>query len=162
MQQAGNYINICYTMDISYGFDIIGYYGTLFQALIVLFVIHTNNNIVFIYTLCWLLSNLFNNLLKITIKQGRPPNQVHTDIEKICHNYGMPSYQMQCSAFSIAFLFYTTMSYRLLVVTSILGGLSFHQRYKYRRHTFQQLVVGTIVGGILGWITYLIVKILKV
>ena len=149
-------------MDICYALDIIGYYAPLFQALIVLFVIHTNTNIVFIYTLGWLLSNLFNNLLKITIKQARPPNQVHTDIEKICHNYGMPSYHMQCSAFSIAFLFFMTMSYRLLVLTSILGLLSFHQRYKYRRHTFQQLVVGTIVGGILGWITYLIVQKLKV
>jgi hypothetical protein len=149
-------------MDISYVFDVIGYYGPLFQALIVLFVIHTNINIVFIYTLCWLLSNVFNIFLKRIIKQGRPPNQVHTDIEKICRNYGMPSYHMQCSAFSIAFLFFMTMSYLLLVLTSILGGLSFHQRYKYRRHTFQQLVVGTIVGGILGWITYLIVKKLKV
>lgn len=148
-------------MDISYVLDIIGYYGPYIQALIVLFVIQTNTNIVFIYTLGWLLSSLFNNLLKITIKQPRPPNQVHTDIEKICHNYGMPSYHMQCSAFSIAFLFCTTMSYRLLLLTSILGSLSFNQRYKYRRHTFQQLVVGTIVGGILGWITYLIVQRIK-
>ena len=149
-------------MDICYALDIIGYYGPYFQALIVLFVIHTNINIVFIYTLGWLFSNFFNNLLKIIIRQARPPNQVHTDIENICHNYGMPSYHMQFCAFSIAFLFFMTMSYRLLILTSILGSLSFHQRYKYRRHTFQQLVVGTIVGGILGWITYLIVQKLKV
>jgi hypothetical protein len=78
-------------MDISYVFDVIGYYGPLFQALIVLFVIHTNINIVFIYTLCWLLSNVFNIFLKRIIKQGRPPNQVHTDIEKICRNYELGS-----------------------------------------------------------------------
>lgn len=149
-------------MDISYVLDIIGYYGPYIQAVIVLFVIHTNTNIVFIYTLGWLLSNLFNNLLKITIKQPRPPNQVHTDIENICHNYGMPSYHMQSSAFSIAFLFCMTMSYRLLAVTFILGVLSFKQRHKYRRHTFQQLIVGTIIGAFLGWITYLIIKKLKV
>lgn len=146
-------------MDITYVVDIIGYYGPLFQALIVLILIHTNTNIVFIYTLGWLLSNLFNNFLKETIKQDRPPNQVHTDIENICHNYGMPSYHMQSSAFSIAFLFCMTMSYRLSLLTSTLGLLSFHQRYKYRRHTFQQLFVGTIIGFILGWITYLIVKL---
>ena len=149
-------------MDISYGLDIIGYYGPYIQAIIVLIAIHANTNIVFIYTLGWLLSNLFNNFLKQTIKQARPPNQVHTDIENICHNYGMPSYHMQCSAFSIAFLFCMTMSYQLLLLTSTLGLLSFKQRHKFRRHTFLQLVVGTIVGAILGWITYLIIKKLKV
>jgi len=146
-------------MDISYVLDLIGYYGPYIQAIIVLIVINANTNIVFIYTLGLLLSNLFNNFLKETIKQDRPPNQVHTDIENICHNYGMPSYHMQCSAFSIAFLFCTTMSYRLLVITSTLGLLSFKQRHKFRRHTFLQLVVGTIVGAILGWITYLIIKL---
>ena len=146
-------------MDISYVLDLIGYYGPYIQAIIVLIVINANTNIVFIYTLGLLLSNLFNNFLKQTIKQDRPPNQVHTDIENICHNYGMPSYHMQCSTFSIAFLFCTTMSYRLLVITSTLGLLSFKQRHKFRRHTFLQLVVGTIVGAILGWITYLIIKL---
>jgi len=146
-------------MDISYVLDLIGYYGPYIQAIIVLIVINANTNIVFIYTLGLLLSNLFNNFLKETIKQDRPLNQVHTDIENICHNYGMPSYHMQCSAFSIAFLFCTTMSYRLLVITSTLGLLSFKQRHKFRRHTFLQLVVGTIVGAILGWITYLIIKL---
>jgi len=146
-------------MEISYVLDLIGYYGPYIQAIIVLIVINANTNIVFIYTLGLLLSNLFNNFLKETIKQDRPPNQVHTDIENICHNYGMPSYHMQCSAFSIAFLFCTTMSYRLLVITSTLGLLSFKQRHKFRRHTFLQLVVGTIVGFILGWITYLIIKL---
>jgi len=146
-------------MDISYVLDLIGYYGPYIQAIIVLIVINANTNIVFIYTLGLLLSNLFNNFLKETIKQDRPPNQVHTDIENICHNYGMPSYHMQCSTFSIAFLFCTTMSYRLLVITSTLGLLSFKQRHKFRRHTFLQLVVGTIVGAILGWITYLIIKL---
>jgi membrane-associated phospholipid phosphatase len=146
-------------MDISYVLDLIGYYGPYIQAIIVLIVINANTNIVFIYTLGLLLSNLFNNFLKQTIKQDRPPNQVHTDIENICHNYGMPSYHMQCSAFSIAFLFCTIMSYRLLVITSTLGLLSFKQRHKFRRHTFLQLVVGTIVGAILGWITYLIIKL---
>jgi membrane-associated phospholipid phosphatase len=111
-----------------------------------------------------------NNYLQLTIKQKLPDKklieQKTKDGEKDI--YGMPSGHAQYMAFFVVLLclFYMKIKnsklisggviYALFIITFILYVVEFFICIIYNYHTPLQYIAGTIVGGILSYITFFI------
>jgi membrane-associated phospholipid phosphatase len=107
-----------------------------------------------------LLNNSLNELLKVTIKQPRPKNQIsYIDDTQIkgAHIYGMPSGHAQISFFAITYLYLTKRTLTLVLISLFIGCLTLYQRWNFRRHSIEQLIAGSITGSALSyfifWIT---------
>ena len=111
-----------------------------------------------------------NNYLQLMIKAELPNknsiDQKKKDGEK--NIYGMPSGHSQYIAFFVVFLclFYKKIEnsklirgnvvYALFIVTFILYVIEFFICMTYNFHTPSEYIVGTIVGGIVSYITFFI------
>jgi phosphatidylserine synthase len=105
------------------------------------------------------------------VREERPSNPIpFSSLEKYTGEqfYGMPSGHAQSVGFSFVFLsllegYY---SWWLYIITAIMG-LTCIQRWKYRRHTVEQIIVGLFFGGMFAWIVlyvfddYMILRIRK-
>jgi membrane-associated phospholipid phosphatase len=101
-----------------------------------------------------------NNILKNWIKEPRPNNPlpyIDDHLIKGAQIYGMPSGHAQIISFTIVFMILTKRPVYLILFSSFIGMLTLIQRWKYRRHTIEQLIGGTIVGSFFAyfifWIT---------
>jgi membrane-associated phospholipid phosphatase len=98
--------------------------------------------------------------LKGWIKQPRPEGgrSFMGESYKGAENYGMPSLHAQSAAVSIAFLFLVKgFSYWTILELFVLV-LVIYQRFMYKRHTLEQLAVGTMVGFVVGYCGWFISK----
>lgn len=101
-----------------------------------------------------------NQFLKSWIKQPRPDGGRSLIGESYtgADHYGMPSLHAQSTAITIAFLFLVKgFSYWTLLEVFVLV-LVIYQRLVYRRHTMEQLVVGTALGFVVGYSGWFITK----
>lgn len=105
--------------------------------------------------------NIFINIgLKQLIREPRPVGgQIMTiyDTYTGVLDYGMPSGHSQMAFGLVTFLYLVKQS-----VSSLLGGLwiislTVYQRWKYRRHSIEQLAVGAIVGILVAYISYTVI-----
>jgi membrane-associated phospholipid phosphatase len=71
----------------------------------------------------------------------------------------MPSGHAQQTAFSLTIAYLITNKY--LYQSIALFFLTLLQRYVYRNHTFYQLLAGTILGVMLGYVSYYIMNLLE-
>ena len=105
--------------------------------------------------------NIFINIgLKQLIREPRPVGgQIMTiyDTYTGVLDYGMPSGHSQMAFGLVTFLYLVKQS-----VSSLLGGLwiislTVYQRWKYRRHSIEQVAVGAIVGILVAYISYTVI-----
>ena len=103
-----------------------------------------------------------NNILKQIIKQPRPKGDldIHNPTKKhsYSHNpiqlYGMPSGHSQMALFSTTYIYLVlknipvTLFYLLLTLNTLV------QRIRYRNHTVMQVIVGSIVGALVAYVSY--------
>jgi heme O synthase-like polyprenyltransferase len=68
--------------------------------------------------------------------------------------YGMPSGHSASIGYSIIYLLMVNHNSIWLPMSLFIGICTFYQRWKYKRHTIEQIIVGAISGGIIGWIFY--------
>ena len=108
-----------------------------------------------------LLNYKFIGILKNTIKQPRPSNPVHYIDDSTIQGeniYGMPSGHAQITAFAITTLYLTRGPQSWILVSLFIGALTLYQRWSFRRHTIEQLIVGTIVGVSFAYLLFWITK----
>ena len=70
----------------------------------------------------------------------------------------MPSGHAQSVSFSLIYLYLVQKSIWLLILNTIILLLTVIQRWNYRKHTIEQLLIGTMVGIICAISSYYIVK----
>lgn len=101
-----------------------------------------------------------NKILKLTIKEERPKDNKNYGNEKYegASRYGWPSGHTQEIFFSIIFLYLATKSTPLLIITSFIAAMTFYQRLSSKKHTVSQLLAGSVIGSINGYIAYRITK----
>ena len=101
-----------------------------------------------------------NKILKLTIKEERPKDNNNYGNEKYegASRYGWPSGHSQEIFFSIIFLYLATKSTPLLILTSFIAAMTFYQRLSSKKHTMSQLLAGSVVGSVNGYIAYRITK----
>lgn len=148
--------------------DYIGFFGPHILFITSLFVlwkqfIQYNDTFLYGYIFFLFISKFINKLLKIIIKDPRPDggkNIIDNEdrFYKGIEQYGMPSGHVQSCFFSLTYLYLVKKSPLLLMIELFITSLTFYQRWKYKRHTLLQLSIGSIIGLILGYISFTIVK----
>ena len=143
--------------------DNIGFWGPLIQMVINATYMWNRNIYLITYLAFFLLNSQLNNGLKQLIKEPRPPNQIYLNEYDVSektlaqHKYGMPSGHAQSTGYSVAFLYLVTKSPPALIVSMFIGAITVYQRYKYHRHTIEQLVAGLITGASVALISHTLV-----
>jgi hypothetical protein len=138
--------------------DIAGFYSPWLLMLITITQLWARKPFLYAYIIGGFINKCVNTVLKNTIKQPRPSNgkSIMNEPYDGEHVYGMPSFHAQSSFYSIAYLFLTNRSMFLLGIELLIGIASIYQRWKYRRHTVEQLGVGSFIGIVMAYITHFI------
>ena len=142
-----------------YTLDIIGLFGPIILFLVNIWQLW-GNGIYWTANLVIFGINLFiNNILKLWIKQPRPVGghdmfnyKDPTGIDQ----YGMPSTHLQTVVCSLIFLYLVKQSSMLLISGMFITTLTIYQRFKYRKHTLEQLSVGGLIGLLVAFFGYII------
>jgi membrane-associated phospholipid phosphatase len=141
----------------------VGYFGWQIATVYALFVAY---KVDISYSLLFLGLFLFSGwlnhkVLKKFIFDLRPNNYIlFLQSEKVRKNTnGMPSGHAQQTAFALTIAYLITNKY--LYQSIALLVLTLLQRYVYRNHTFYQLLAGTILGVILGYVSYYVMNFLE-
>lgn len=72
--------------------------------------------------------------------------------------YGMPSGHAQSIFYSTTFLYLTTASYYLLIISLFICALTIYQMFHFRHNMPKQLFIGSLVGIGIGSFVYQITK----
>jgi len=94
----------------------------------------------------FVINTLLNQVLKEWIKQDRPV--------PIKNSYGMPSLHAQSVSFATVYLYCVKQSNLYLLLEGALSLITLYQRWKTRKHTPEQLAVGSVIGSIMGYGIY--------
>ena len=137
--------------DLTLFMDTIGFYGPLIIACCVIVALIKRSTYIALYILFFWLNNEFNKLLKLWFREERPSNPIlFSSVEKYSgvQFYGMPSGHAQSVGFSVVFLsilngYWSWWFY----IVAMIATLTCIQRWKYRRHTVEQIIAGVFFGG---------------
>jgi membrane-associated phospholipid phosphatase len=137
-------------------FDTIGFYGPWIIVICVIVALWKRPVFVVLFVVFFWLNQFLNRLLKLTFREERPSNPVFfSQLERYkgAHFYGMPSGHAESVGFSFVFLLLLEgyRSWWLYIVGAIMM-MTCIQRWKYRRHTMEQIIAGLFFGGAFAWI----------
>ena len=132
--------------------DSIGLHGPIIIAILNIYYSFYKKTYLYAYVIFLVINQILNHALKSILREPRPNDQHKYDI------YGMPSGHAQSIFYSTTFLYLTTASYYLLIVSLFICALTIYQRYHFRHHTLKQLFIGSLVGIGIGSFVYQITK----
>ena len=140
--------------------DDIGFFGPMILFTLVIVILWGRYKYINVYLIFILFNTVLNKILKNTIKSPRPGKPSEYTIYKTYENtsgseaYGMPSGHAQSVSFSTLYVYLVTKSKNLLIGGSFISALSLMQRYRFKRHSMKQLLVGVIIGSCVAYISY--------
>ena len=132
--------------------DSIGLYGPIIIAALNIYYSFYKKTYLYAYVIFLMINQILNHALKSILREPRPNDQHKYDI------YGMPSGHAQSIFYSTTFLYLTTASYYLLIISLFICAMTIYQRYHFRHHTLKQLFIGSLVGIGIGSFVYQISK----
>ncbi len=142
-------------------FKHVGILGPFILFFYSLFILRFKQNYLAIYCIGYILNMIINTILKGLIKDPRPSNKQPTHILEQAGKhipfdaYGMPSGHAQIAFFTVSYLYMVTKNVNVLLLCSIISILTILQRVYNNRHTVAQVLVGSIIGSIFGYLFYL-------
>lgn len=140
--------------NIEFIFDVLGFYGPIIIAVIVSIVLRTRPKYIFLYIIFLLFNNELNKIFKLVFRENRPENPIpFLQIEKYqgVQAYGMPSGHAQSVSYSCVFMYMLTGLSYWLYIAAFIAILTCFQRWKYRRHSIEQIIVGILFGIIVAY-----------
>ena len=141
--------------------DTVGFFGPLINFCISFVCLWDKKKYFWFYLVFYFINSFINRLFKIIIREPRPiGGKSLISIEKYdgIEKYGMPSGHAQSSMFSLTYLYLVKQSPIWLLIELFIAMLTLYQRWNYRRHTIQQLFVGSIVGIVFAYISFVVSK----
>lgn len=132
--------------------DFIGYHAPIILVLFTIRELWKQPPFLYGYLVFTILCIISNQLFKIIIKDPRP---IYDNYNGKIHTYGMPSGHLQMLLFTTSFLYLVKQNLYVGLFCLSLSILAFYTLYVDRIHSFQQLLVGSLVGLIFGYISYL-------
>ena len=149
-----------------YYMDLIGFYGPVIIGLINAFALWCRKMYLIAYVVFFALNSFLNGILKNLIQHPRPSSQIYLNDHDIVPDsapskYGMPSGHAQSVGYSITYLYLVVNKPIILYVSLFIGALTIYQRFKYRRHTNYQLLVGLVIGSIVAMVSYQVTRTLN-
>jgi len=152
---------------ITFVFDYIGHMGPIITFSIAsIFILVSKKYMLLLLFLLGSFFNLFvNDQLKSWIREPRPTHPKRFIDNKFtgAQVYGMPSGHAQICFYNIAFLWNIVSKTHVwvLVISICISILTLIQRWKFRRHTIEQLGAGSLVGSLIGYGIYSIPEIIR-
>jgi|TARA_Y100000361_G_scaffold118134_1_gene109434 membrane-associated phospholipid phosphatase len=147
-----------FTQDVSFIkiLDLVGFLGPFLLLLIAIWQLWNHNLYWSVYLVIFVISSFINKLLKMIIKEPRPSNGESIINEDYSghEEYGMPSAHAQSVFLTLTFLYLVKDSPVYLIGELFIACLTLFQRYKYNRHTIEQLGIGAFVGICIAYISY--------
>ena len=147
-------------IDVIQLFDLLGFYSFFVVSGIIILTFYRRLALIFSYFVGFMVNFYINHWLKTWIQDPRPENPIpmlSVDDPKMyvgAEKYGFPSGHAQLVFYAISFLYFANKKItRPWIVCLFIGFLTIYQRLKYRRHTVEQLLAGTFIGIMTGWIT---------
>ena len=147
--------------------DLVGEFGPFILFVITMFLLRNKNNLFSYYVYGFFLNAMLNLLLKAIIKQPRPlhdPKVLKARVDLNNTNrfvyivpvdiFGMPSGHAQSALFSTCFVLLALRDVKITLLFLLVSVLTIFQRVNNYFHSVIQVVVGTIVGIIFGFIIY--------
>jgi membrane-associated phospholipid phosphatase len=145
------------TVTVTDIFDYIGHYGPVILFVFTFYSLLYKSKYLFVYIIGIIMNSFLNIYLKQILKEPRPSNSKNFIDSEQLHGknfYGLPSGHAQSVAFSLTFLYLTKGPIAFIYVMSCVAVITIYQRWKYRRHTGKQLIIGTIIGSLFAWVIY--------
>jgi len=145
----------------------IGYMGPIITSGITTINVLENTKYLIGFIIGGVLNYYLNGFIKLTIKQPRPTNPIHYIDDNLItgtQTYGMPSGHAQITSYALVFLYLINTSQNKsynkiwLLLSVFIYGLTIYQRWSFRRHTLEQLAIGTLIGASFAQITYWTIK----
>lgn len=139
----------------------IGLYAPLILLILSVFLLRNKKTYLIYFVSGFLLNNILNILLKLSIKEPRPTSDykaieigVANGVRFSFDKFGMPSGHAQTCAFCLVYITLALNSPLITSIYSLLTLISVSQRYIFNNHSILQLVVGLFIGTIVGYILY--------
>jgi membrane-associated phospholipid phosphatase len=153
-------------------FKKIGEYGPLILFVLSIFLLRNKYTFLFYYVVFFGISLLLNLVLKGILQQPRPSIDEKT-FQLMMKNkeryvtkhgmpydiFGMPSGHSQSVVFSTIFIYFCLHDIKILAIYILISLITLFQRVINTHHTIMQVVVGSTIGFILGYIGYIMAKL---
>jgi membrane-associated phospholipid phosphatase len=152
-------------------FHFVGEYGPYLLIFITIFFLQKKPYFQFYYIVFVFVSTILNTILKQLIQQPRPSidKKLFSKIMEKNSRYisffgnpygifGMPSGHAQAVFFSTTYLWFVNKNRSLTMLCVFISLWTLFQRVIYNHHTVFQVVVGSIVGGLVGWLAFVFAK----
>lgn len=149
----------------------IGQNGPLILFAFSIFLLRIKPNLLFYYILFFILGEIFNTFIKGIIQQPRPSIDKKTfDLmmknkeRYISKNgfpydiFGMPSGHSQLVFYSTIFIYLTLNNVKITIFYVIISIITVFQRVIYTHHTILQVIVGSLLGLLIGYFVFEVVK----
>jgi len=145
--------------------DIIGWNSFVILFTMTLVLLKNKPTLLIYYVVGIVINYFLNYSMKGIIKQPRPSGDVEL-INIATHNgkrfgydiYGMPSGHSQMAFYSVMFIHLALKNVKITVIYLLVAVATMYQRVKYRNHTVLQVVVGSLVGSIVGYVFFFIAQ----
>lgn len=138
-------------------FDSIGYTGPILILLINIYIFFYRKPYLYAYLISIFVNSFVNSTLKNIYRIPRQDNQIpfskYENFDGV-NAYGMPSGHAQSVGFSTTFLFLGKANSYLMTTALFISCLTLIQRYKYRRHTIYELLIGSFIGMSLAYVFF--------
>jgi membrane-associated phospholipid phosphatase len=143
--------------------DTIGYFGPHIILCIGVILLWKQSKYFYGYLLFYVINTFINKLIKLVVREPRPNDGKNImDFEKNIYEgieeYGMPSGHAQSCFYSITYLYLVKENPIWLIVELFIASLTIYQRWNYNRHTIKQLMVGSIMGVFVGWMSVTLIN----
>jgi membrane-associated phospholipid phosphatase len=150
-------------MNIEKYIDYIGYYGPygLSMLSILILIWYKLFTLLAFFCLGWGFNSLINFFLKGVIKDPRPYEDKHlhslhrfTDKRISIDKFGMPSGHAQTAFYCTIFMWFSLKHVWITLFFLVISLNTLYQRIKYKNHTEKQVIVGSFIGAIIGFLVF--------
>ena len=135
--------------------DFVGYYGPVILFTLTFYFLIERAPYLIVFTFGSIASIFLNHILKSTFREPRPQGQIqfidHDHLTGV-QQYGLPSGHAQAAFFALAFLFFSGGPQSALYLMFFICIMTLFQRWKFRRHTVKQLIIGSLIGTAFAYI----------
>lgn len=150
----------------------IGQNGPIILFALSVFLLRNKCNLLFYYITFYVIGLILNIILKGIIQQPRPSIDKKTFDLMIKNKeryiskygvpydiYGMPSGHSQSVLFSTIFIYFAFHNIKLTIIYLLISIITVSQRVIENHHTVLQVIVGSMIGLIIGYVSYEMAKI---
>lgn len=145
---------------------VVGEYSHLILILSSLAILYNKPTLYYYYIVGIIINSILNINLKLLIREPRPlplkkANYHHNFIASNLthfHTYGMPSGHAQIVFFSTMYIWLACKNIKITLFYLCVSLITLYQRVKYNMHTIFQVMVGSLIGSLMGALTFVLFK----